>query len=556
MDRQKIRVFYIRDTLPFADNFSTLLDNETIELVVVTNYSNELQLFYHDRYDVVAIDYTRSSEDGLRLLERWRQEDSETPIIMITDRQDAELAVAALRLGATDYLIKQGNSAEYNTVLQHTIERVHNTHRLKRDRQEQKEQKKRRTLDELRRHNYSLQKVNEASQKLAATLNSNEVMLQILTDATNIIGSKDASLWVWNDNNAREYLVCKATSNSTLSKALMRQRLKPGQGIVGWVVQNGKSTLAPDVKSDSRFASQVDASTGFQTSSLLAIPLRVRQDILGVLQVVNKLEGDFDQTDIELAEALGASAAIAIENAILIESLQQYTQELQARNEDLDAFAHMIAHDLKTPLLWINGYTDLLLKDQLKLSLDEQREYLESIAKGAITMENIINELLLLASLRDASIIIEPVEMEKVIKEAIARIGRNFQEQEAKLTYPEEFPIVKGYAPWLEGVWVNYMSNALKYGGTPPKIEIGYTQEGENVIFWIQDNGNGIKPEKLHALFTPFSRLDRHRAKGHGLGLSIVARIIRKLGGEVSVESTLGHGSRFMFSLPLWSETL
>ena len=554
MHRQKIRVFYLRDTLPFADDFPMLLDDERIELVIVTGHWDELPLLYYDEYDVVVIDYTLSNEYGIHLLKQLRQEEHHTPIIMVTEQQNAESAVNAMRLGSADYIIRQGKSAEYQIILRQTIERVHQKHRERQEIAQRDEREKYKTVNDLRRHNYSLQKINEASQKLAATLNSDEVMLQILSDATSIIGSKDASLWVWEDER-REHLVCKATSNSSISEMLSKQRLKPDEGIVGWVVKNGKSTLSHDTKSDPRFAAQVDASTGFQTYSLLAVPLRVRQDILGVLQVVNKLDGIFEQDDIELAEALGTSAAIALENARLIESLQQHTQELKARNEDLDAFAHMIAHDLKTPLLWVTGYTDLLLKDYAKISSAEQQEYLQAIGKGAATMENIINELLLLASLRDASVIIEPVKMEKVIQEAINQLIHTLQGQQVELIYPEKFPVVNGYAPWLEGVWANYMSNALKYGGIPPRIEIGYTEKEEMIMFWIQDNGEGIPSEKLNTLFIPFSRLDRNRAKGHGLGLSIVARIIHKLGGEVGVESRVGYGSRFMFSLPKRVET-
>jgi len=103
----------------------------------------------------------------------------------------------------------------------------------------------------------------------------------------------------------------------------------------------------------------------------------------------------------------------------------------------------------------------------------------------------------------------------------------------------------------VEEVWVNYLSNALKYGGQPPRVELGAEQKDEMVKFWMRDNGNGIAPEEQARLFTLFTRLEV-RAKGHGLGLSIVQRIVEKLGGQVGVESdgVPGHGSLFCFTLP------
>jgi signal transduction histidine kinase len=119
------------------------------------------------------------------------------------------------------------------------------------------------------------------------------------------------------------------------------------------------------------------------------------------------------------------------------------------------------------------------------------------------------------------------------------------------------WPVARGYGPWVEEVWANYISNAVKYGGQPPRIELGATplppanESGEGrVRFWVRDNGPGITPEDQARLFTPFTRLDQVRAAGHGLGLSIVRRIVEKLGGEVSVESQVGQGSTFSFTLP------
>ena len=115
---------------------------------------------------------------------------------------------------------------------------------------------------------------------------------------------------------------------------------------------------------------------------------------------------------------------------------------------------------------------------------------------------------------------------------------------------PDDWPIVYGYGQWIEEVWINYISNGLKYGGQPPILRLGYTpQEDEMVRFWVKDNGDGLDEAAQESLFTEFSRLGNGTVEGHGLGLSIVQRIVEKLGGMVGVESKMGDGSLFYFTL-------
>jgi signal transduction histidine kinase len=165
----------------------------------------------------------------------------------------------------------------------------------------------------------------------------------------------------------------------------------------------------------------------------------------------------------------------------------------------------------------------------------------------------IVEGLLLLASVRLQDAPQEPVEMLPVFVEAEARLLNLIETHSAIIKRPSNLPTITAYAPWIEEVWVNYLSNAIKYGGAPPHIEVGYTVQGNNMVtFWVQDNGAGLTPAEIGQLFIPFKRI-RHapHAEGHGLGLSIVHRIITKLGGDVGVESTTGRGSRFYFTLPL-----
>ncbi len=166
-------------------------------------------------------------------------------------------------------------------------------------------------------------------------------------------------------------------------------------------------------------------------------------------------------------------------------------------------------------------------------------------------MVNVIDELMLLAGLRRAEVVPGPVLMEHVVSEARARLRAFIESHEAEITSPDAWPLALGYGPWLEEVWVNYISNAIKYGGRPPQIELGadLLPDGR-VRFWVRDNGAGISPERQADLFSSEPHLYQARFGGHGLGLSIVQRIVERLGGEVGVESVVGEGSLFYFILP------
>jgi signal transduction histidine kinase/PAS domain-containing protein len=410
---------------------------------------------------------------------------------------------------------------------------------------------RKRAAEALQRRNRELALLNRAGQELTSTLDPHHVLEQFLRAVAEMIVTEGSSVWLLDDEQPGR-LVCQASTCPGSKRSPVGLYLKIGQGVVGWVAQNGKCALVPSAPDDPRFSPEIDELIGFRTTSLLAVPLCVRDDVIGVLEVVNKLSGELNDDDSNLLETLAVAAAIAIENARLIETLRQRTDELLARNQELDTFAHTAAHDLKTPLSLIVGYAGLMKDDPQAVS-DELRHTLQAITRNARKMSHIIDDLLLLAEVRSADMRLEPIFMPAVLAEVQERLALDIREYQAEIVMPETtaWPAAWGYAPWVEEVWANYMSNALKYGGRPPRVELGAMPLAEGQVrFWVRDNGLGLSPEDQARLFLPFAKLGQARAKGHGLGLSIVRRIVEKLGGEVGVESRVGQGSVFSFTLP------
>jgi two-component system sensor histidine kinase/response regulator len=235
------------------------------------------------------------------------------------------------------------------------------------------------------------------------------------------------------------------------------------------------------------------------------------------------------------------------------DALREQTLELRQRNEELNAFAHTVAHDLKNPLALVTSYADVLMDEQVPISDQERTTCLSTIVRAGHKMDNIIQELLLLSQVRQAEIELHRLDMAGILAEARQRTIETSNGNQVEVTAPtaSAWPVALGYGPWIEEVWVNYLSNAVKYGGRPPRVELGGELQPDGMArFWVRDNGAGLAPEAQARLFTPFTRLDQARAQGHGLGLSIVRRIVEKLGGQVGVESQVGQGSTFYFTLP------
>ncbi|MFQ5617083.1 MAG: response regulator [Anaerolineales bacterium] len=240
-------------------------------------------------------------------------------------------------------------------------------------------------------------------------------------------------------------------------------------------------------------------------------------------------------------------------------ALRNLQKRLQLQVAELDAFAHTVAHDLKGPLSVIIGYASILEDTFGAIPKDEFDQYLYAISQTSIKMSNIIDELLLLAEMREKKVEIHPLDMVSITTEAQKRLIYLFEQYQVEIMLPEAWPEALGYGPWVEEVWVNYISNAIKYGGRPPCVELGADVGKTDDLpyntarFWVRDNGPGLSSEERARLFTPFERFHQARARGHGLGLSIVRRIVEKLGGQVGVESdgAPGAGSIFWFTLPV-----
>ncbi len=298
----------------------------------------------------------------------------------------------------------------------------------------------------------------------------------------------------------------------------------------------------------------------FPARALLGLPLIAGERKLGAALIPFRQPHRFTDKESARGEQVAGQVALAVAEAELVAELQRYSQDLETRNEELSAFAHTVAHDIKSPLGTLLSCADLLAERYADLAPEQRQQLSRDVVSIGYKINNIIDELLLMAEVRKGDVVLTPLDTGRIVRDAQTRVAPLITETQAALVIPETWPVALGHGPWVEEVWVNYLSNAIKYGGdpeagVPPHVVLGYDEavgsDGRTFVrFWVRDNGPGIKEAAQTHLFAPFTRLNQARAQGHGLGLSIVRRIVDKLGGDVNVESQVGQGSTFSFTLP------
>ncbi|GMQ77751.1 MAG: hypothetical protein BMS9Abin02_0240 [Anaerolineae bacterium] len=399
------------------------------------------------------------------------------------------------------------------------------------------------------------------------------------------LGYRHAAIYLVENDSGRlkRYAISKeALEASELERGIIgnTRPLRPGTSITSWVAQTGRPVCIGDVSLDPRYRGSVE-----EIRSALCVPMRVTNRVVGVVTVESSKADAYKEDDQVIMEMVASQVALAIHNTRLAakvkklaakkkiesgpltdeqeeiiyqlqrenEELSQINSTLLAQNQELNAFSHTVAHDLKNPLAILLGFAEVLGQDYVSGEDELLGQGIQVILENGLRLESIIDELLLLAEVRQLDEIdLEPISMEAIVSETRKRLSNLIDESEAKIIFPVSWPITMGHKPWVQEVWVNYVSNAIKYGGRPPEIELGAVKQADGMVrFWVLDNGPGISLEDQRRLFVPFTKLYQVRAQGHGLGLSIVRRIVTKLGGEVGVNSVPGEGSKFWFTLPL-----
>ncbi len=298
-----------------------------------------------------------------------------------------------------------------------------------------------------------------------------------------------------------------------------------------------------------------------QYASQIIVPLLSTGIVMGTINFATTAPNAYKQDDLRIGYMLALQLASALRNADHVQELNRvheemhvYTNELEASNRELEAYNHTIAHDLKSPLTSIGlsaEFVQRITKGTLPPKADQ---YLEGIKTSTRKMADMIEQLLWLAKSRNASETVTRVEVKSCIEAAIHRFHHTIDTRKIAISVGVDLPLVLGHNQWVEEIFANLISNAIKYMGdnnTSPAITIRSIRQTDSIRYEVMDNGVGISQQDQLRLFEMFTRLHTVRVEGLGLGLSIIHRMIGQMNGQVGVESAPGQGSTFWFSLPI-----
>lgn len=382
------------------------------------------------------------------------------------------------------------------------------------------------------------QKLLEITQDLASTLELDTLLKKIVNASANLCAAEAASILLF--DQVKEQLYFQATSN--LEAPVMRGLNVPiDSSVAGWVLTHKQSVIIPDVSKDPRHFREIAKATNISTKSLLGIPLVTQEKVIGVLELINKQTGEFSNEDLEIICALGAQAAIAIENTRLFQQSDLISE---------------LVHELGTPLASLSTASYLLSRPDLPL---EQRDEL------VLTLQQEINRLTdMTASYLDFARLesgrtrfqVEQIFLSELLPEAVQIMSGEIEEkQQALVLEPikDDEPITGDYNKLLQVV-INLLSNATKYTQEGGQIRLSADVTPDEAVIRVADNGPGIPENQFLHVYERFYRIPRiqHRAQGSGLGLSICKRIVEAHRGFIEIQSTVGEGTALIVHLPIF----
>lgn len=408
----------------------------------------------------------------------------------------------------------------------------------------------------LLRQNQDLAAVNSISKTLSSSIELEEVLQNTLEQVLQIMNIEMGLIYLVDEK--RNTLRC-ALSYGIPDEVMQTVReLKLGEGIAGRVALSGKPIIIENASADPRIHSMAFRSQGIR--SFASIPIHSRTRLIGVMNIGSFGQRTISPEDERLLITIGVHMGAVMENIFLFQEISRTSDELKdalnlirQRNEELRQLVSTVSHDLKNPIIAINGFCERFMKSaRAKLSAKEL-QYIEAVHDSGRHMEEFVSNLLTLSAVENLKLKKEEFSSREIIHEITKELATRVDEKKGRVVIARNMPVIKADRIRVTQVFSNLISNALKYShpGRNPVIHIGHETQGNMHIFSVRDNGVGIPEEHTGNIFDIFYRVSDNHVEGTGIGLSIVKKALKVMGGDIWVKSKPGHGSTFFFTIPM-----
>ena len=349
---------------------------------------------------------------------------------------------------------------------------------------------------------------------------------------------------------------------SYLEDPQLTLKIQKGHGLT-WETYERGSSIVLDSYSSHPNAMPEWSNLGLQ--AFMSVPIKQGNNPIGVFSLYNKTSSKkFTQRDLSTVEAISHEVAVAIENARLFDALhkeldehkhtqkqlKEIVQELESKNAELERFTYTVSHDLKSPLVTIGGFIGYLDEDFRRERFERIPNTINRIREAAKRMQRLLDELLELSRIGRIANPSSNIPFGELVRETLEMLDGQLKEKQVEVKVDADLPSVYVDRVRIIEVIQNLIANAIKFTGEQknPMIHIGAETKNGAQIFFVKDNGTGIAPEFHERIFGLFNKLDQH-SEGTGIGLALVKRIIEVHGGKIWVESELGKGATFFFTL-------
>jgi signal transduction histidine kinase len=487
--------------------------------------------------DLVLLDIMVPEMDGYEVIARVKADPAlhNTSIIMTTALDSVSNKTLGLGLGADDYITKPFDPQEL-------LARIDAVMRIRRSEQA------------LRRRNQELSALVEINRMVTSSLELDEVLEATMQGIREILQVEAGSLVLVDEEIGGMVF---RRSFSPQQGWITGRTIQPEEGIVGYVVKSGQSKLVNNVERDPYFSADIDEEADFTARSILCVPLRIRDQVIGAIEVLNRLDGSFTEQDLGLLQAMAASVAVAVDNANLYSELADFAKEVERSQAQLvqaekmaaiGRLAASIAHEINNPLQAIHNSLHLSLHEGLRD--DKRSQYLKMAQAEVQRLIEIVQRML--EFYRPSRGDIAPADLNTVVENVLALAHKRLQHGGVRVhtRFSPDLPPVPMVADQITQVFLNIVINAIEAmpAGGDLWLEVRLSEDEEWMLAYFRDTGLGMTAEQVANLFEPFYTT---KPDGTGLGLAISYGIVERHGGTIEVSSQPGQGVTFIVKLPV-----
>ncbi len=397
----------------------------------------------------------------------------------------------------------------------------------------------------------NLARLVEISMTLNSTLDPETLLEYILASAVEMLHCEAASILLYDDEK-KELHFAASTDSDPVELAKIPVPLE--NSLAGQIFQENSPLVVNNIPREQQHYPDVSSQPRGRIRSLVGVPMRIQKQKIGVIETINKKDGVFSYADVKLLAIIASLAAVAINNARMVQELQKANTRLREADEMKNRFMAVASHELRTPLGVILGYATFL-KEETQGELSEHAANVLNAAMELRTLvEAMTNMNMFYTGERDVKP--EPVSLQSVVHAACDEIASMAETRNNVLTLNlPPVPVVVNADPQkLKLAFTNVLNNAVRFSPKGSEIRIRLEMDDDAVLVAVQDKGLGIPPDKLEVIFEQFYQVEDHMTRrygGLGLGLAIAREIVNLHGGQIWAESPgLGYGSTFYIAIP------